>query len=91
MGRKVFVSYKYKDNNVQALPNVNQPTWPCDYVNYIRDVILSADDIYKGEDSDEDLSSWSENRIWEHLKSKIYDRRHGRCTEKIYARSDQLF
>lgn len=35
MGRKVFVSYKYKDNDVKELPNVTQPTWPCDYVDYI--------------------------------------------------------
>ena len=73
MGRKVFVSYKYKDNNVKAIPNVTQPTWPCDYVNYIKDNVLSNDDIYKGENSDEDISSWSEYAIWEHLKDKIYD------------------
>ncbi|SDY47047.1 MTH538 TIR-like domain [Ruminococcaceae bacterium YAD3003] len=73
MGRKVFVSYKYKDNNVQSLWGVTPPTWPCDYVDYIRKYILSNDDIYKGEDSDEDISSWSENAIWNHLKNKIYD------------------
>ena len=73
MGRKVFVSYKYIDNNVQALPNVTPPTWPCDYVNYIRDNILSDDDIYKGENQGEDISYWDDNRIWEHLKNKIYD------------------
>jgi len=73
MGRKIFVSYKYKDNNVKAIPNVTQPTWPCDYVNYIRDNVLSNDDIYKGENNDEDISSWSEYAIWEHLKDKIYD------------------
>ena len=39
MGRKVFVSYKYKDNDVKELPNVTQPTWPCDYVDYIRPLI----------------------------------------------------
>lgn len=73
MGRKIFVSYKYKDNDVEKMPNVNQPTWPCDYVNYIKDNILSDDDIYKGEESDNDISSWSEDAIWEHLKNKIYD------------------
>lgn len=73
MGRKVFVSYKYKDNDVKELPNVTQPTWPCDYVDYIRNNVLKDDDIYKGENSDEDISTWSEDKIWDHLKEKIYD------------------
>ena len=73
MGRKVFVSYKYKDSNVKTIPNVTPPTWPCDYVDYIKNNVLSSDDIYKGENSDEDISSWSEDAIWEHLKDKIYD------------------
>lgn len=73
MGRKVFVSYKYKDYDVEMLPDVTQPTWPCDYVDYIKNVVLSDDDIYKGEDSDEDISTWSEEAIWNHLKDKIYD------------------
>lgn len=73
MGRKVFVSYKFKDSDVKALPNVTQPTWPCDYVDHIKNHILSDDDIYKGETSNEDVSLWDDNRIWEYLKDKIYD------------------
>lgn len=73
MGRKIFVSYKYKDYDVKMLPDVTQPTWPCDYVDYIKNNVLSSDDIYKGEDSNEDISSWSEDEIWDHLKGKIYD------------------
>ena len=73
MGRKVFVSYKYKDNDVKIIPGVIQPTWPCDYVDYIQNKVLSSDDIYKGEKSDEDISDWDEVDIWEHLKDKIYD------------------
>lgn len=73
MGRKVFVSYKYKDPDVKMIPGVTQPTWPCDYVDYIKNNVLSSDDIYKGENSDEDISSWSEDAIWGHLKDKIYD------------------
>ena len=73
MGRKVFVSYKYKDSNVATIPNVTQPTWPCDYVDLISKNILSSDDIYKGETSDEDISNLVEYLIWEHLKTKIYD------------------
>ena len=73
MGRKIFISYKYKDNDVKELSGVQQPTWPCDYVNYIVNNILQEDDIYKGEKSDEDISSWSDDAIWNHLKDKIYD------------------
>ena len=73
MGRKIFVSYKYKDSDVEELSGVASPTWPCDYVNYIVNNILQKDDIYKGENSDEDISSWTEDAIWEHLKDKIYD------------------
>lgn len=73
MVRKIFVSYKYKDNDVKMISGVTQPTWPCDYVNYIKNTVLSDDDIYKGEESDEDISSWNEDDIWEHLKDKIYD------------------
>lgn len=73
MGRKVFVSYKFKDYDVEVMPDVTQPTWPCDYVDYIKNNVLASDDIYKGENSDEDISSWSEDEIWNHLKDKIYD------------------
>lgn len=73
MGRKVFVSYKYKDNDVKVMTDVTQPTWPCDYVDYIQNKVLSSDDIYKGENSDEDISFWSEDAIWSHLRDKIYD------------------
>ena len=73
LGRKIFVSYKYKDYDVKVMTNVTQPTWPCDYVDYIKNKVLSSDDIYKGEESDEDISSWTEEAIWNHLKDKIYD------------------
>lgn len=73
MGRKIFVSYKYKDYDVKELTGIKPPTWPCDYVDYIKDNILADDDIYKGENSDEDISSWEDDQIWEHLKDKIFD------------------
>ena len=73
MGKKVFVSYKYKDEDVKMMRDAIQPTWVCDYVNYIQKYVLSGDDIYKGEKSDEDISDWDEDEIWEHLKNKIYD------------------
>jgi len=73
MGRKIFVSYKYTDYNVQALSSATPPTWPCDYVDYIQNKILASGDVYKGEKSDEDLSYLSDDAIWSHLKDKIYD------------------
>ncbi len=73
MGHKIFVSYKYQDYDVKKIPTVMQPTCPCDYVDQIQSRILSSDDIYKGEKSGEDISAWSDDRIWEHLKTKIYD------------------
>lgn len=73
MGKKIFISYKYIDYDVKALANVTQPTWPSDYVNLIKDGVLTNDDIYKGENNDEDISSWPEYKIWNHLKDKIYD------------------
>lgn len=73
MGRKVFISYKYKDSDVQTILRAPQPTWPCDYVDFIQSRVLSDADIYKGEKSDEDISNWSEDAIWRHLKDKIYD------------------
>ena len=54
IGGKIFVSYKYKDNHVKMMPNVTQPTCSCDYVDYIKDKVLCDDDI----------SSWSEDAIW---------------------------
>ena len=57
MGRKVFVSYKYHDRDVKEIPGVPIYTECSDYVNYIRNNILSyTDDMYKGENTDEDLS-----------------------------------
>ena len=75
MGRKIFVSYKYKDSNVEELEDAVSPTWPNDYVSYIQEHIINdkSDNIYKGEQSDDDLSDKSEDYIWEHLKDKIYD------------------
>ena len=73
MGHKIFVSYKYNDTNVENLSYLLGTTAVHDYVDYIQNRILNDDDIYKGEKSDEDISSWNEDDIWEHLKDKIYE------------------
>lgn len=73
MARKVFVSYKYKDNDVQSLATTQHPpTWPCDYVAHIEEHVLGKN-IYKGENQDEGLSKCSDDYIWSHLKDKLYD------------------
>ena len=73
MARKVFVSYKYKDGDVQPLATTRQPpTWPCDYVEYLENHVLDGH-VYKGEKQDDDLSGYSDDYIWGHLKDKIWD------------------
>lgn len=75
MGRKIFISYKYKDSDVKKITDdfFHQDTVR-DYVNKIEELIdTSTDHIYKGEHDDEDLSHLSEEQIWESLKNKIYD------------------
>lgn len=75
-GRKVFVSYKYKDNNVQYIrTSAGLESNPNAYVKYIKERIFNSnsDNIYKGESPEEDLSGKEPDYIWEHLKDKIYD------------------
>lgn len=73
MGKKVFVSYKYRDNDVRHLENT--PWWRTtivrDYVDILEEK-LGKDNIYCGEHNNEDLSEYSEDYIWEHLKDKIF-------------------
>lgn len=74
MGHKIFISYKYADNDVQ---HIRGEWWETntvrDYVNVIEQKIDSSDHIYKAESDDEDLSQLSETTIWEKLKTRIYD------------------
>ncbi|MDX8338830.1 TIR domain-containing protein [Draconibacterium sp. IB214405] len=72
MGRKIFVSYKYRDNNVYPL-NYNYGTTVRSYVDKLEEYFDSTDNIYKGESDNEDLSQLSENAIWERLKNRIFD------------------
>ena len=73
MGYKVFVSYKYGDNNVKMIYKYNKIIKTSrDYVDILMDEI-GKDNIYKGEENNEDLSHLSEDTIWEKLKDKIYD------------------
>ena len=71
-GHKIFVSYKFKDDNILTIPRIWNTTVR-DYVNEFEDILNKSDHIYKGEHDDEDLSTLSEEAIWEKLKDRIYD------------------
>jgi hypothetical protein len=69
MGRKVFVSYKHNDTNVQYLNSYGDTARA--YVDYLIDNRLN-DEIYKGEEN-EDLSQFKDDTIKNRLKNKIHD------------------
>lgn len=75
MGKKIFVSYKYADSNVQRLATTpwNETTTVRSYVDELENYFDRTNDIYKGESNDEDLSQYTEDQIWEKLKDRIYD------------------
>jgi len=82
MGRKVFVSYKYGDTQVQDL-NIYEDGWfgqrvkvetkARHYVNELTKILDSEDHIYKGEDDGESLAGFSDETIASKLRDKIYD------------------
>ena len=72
MGRKIFVSYKYADNQVENMSPWTDSTVR-DYVDEFESLIDSSDHIYKGESDGESLAGLSEDVIWEKLKNRIYD------------------
>lgn len=72
MGRKIFVSYKYADSNVENL-NIFENSTVRNYVDKFEEKVAGADDIFKGESDGEDLSYLSDDGIWEELKNRIYD------------------
>lgn len=72
MGKKIFVSYKYADDQVENLSLYANSTVR-DYVDKFEEKVDSSDDIYKGESDDEDLSELTDDTIWEKLKDRIYD------------------
>lgn len=73
MGRKIFVSYKYADNNVKNITGSIYGSTVRDYVDKIEELLDDSDHIYKGESDGEDLSKLSDDTIWEKLKNRIYD------------------
>ncbi|WP_088224928.1 TIR domain-containing protein [Desulfosporosinus sp. FKB] len=73
MGRKIFISYKYADDDVYNITDSSNGCTVRDYVDKIEDTIDSSDHVYKGESDGEDLSLLSDETIWEKLKNRIYD------------------
>ncbi|EOU1777019.1 TIR domain-containing protein [Clostridium perfringens] len=74
MGNKIFVSYKYADDNVK---NITGDFWTSctvrDYVDEVEKVLKDTNHIYKGESDGEDLSKLSDGTIWDKLKKRIRD------------------
>lgn len=72
LGKKIFVSYKYADDQVKDLV-LGENSTVRDYVDEFEEKLDSSDNIYKGESEGEDLSNLSDDTIWEKLKNRIYD------------------
>ena len=86
MGKKIFVSYKYSDSQVQDL-NISEnakdflgnlrrqkvTTTARHYVDKIDELLEAGDHIYKGEDDDEDMGTLEDATIGSKLGDKIFD------------------
>ncbi|SRR5258708_40352712 len=72
MGKSIFVTYKYSDANVQALPRIFGPTTARDYVDEITTLISSEDHIYKGENDGESMQTLKDTTIGSKLGDKIF-------------------
>lgn len=59
MGKKIFVSYKFADNQVENL-SIYENSTVRDYVTKFEEILDPSDNIYKGESDGEDLSNLSE-------------------------------
>lgn len=76
MGKKIFVSYKYADDNVAFLEEYNHfglYSTARNYVDYLQDRNFSGDDLNKAENDNEDLSKFKDTTIKSKLRDKIWD------------------
>ena len=81
MGRKIFVTYKYSDSQVQDLDIHEHNGWGTSkiqttarhYVDKLSEILENDDHIYKGEDDGESLANFSDDHISSKLRDKIFD------------------
>ena len=74
MARKVFVSYKYSDSQVQDLdPSEETTTTARHYVDKLSEKLEKDDHIFKGEGDDESMESLADSTIGSKLGDKIFD------------------
>jgi len=72
MGHKIFVSYKYADDQVANLSGQNNSTVR-DYVGDLESYVDSSSHVFKEESDGEDLSQLSQDTIWDKLRDRIFD------------------
>lgn len=74
MARKIFISYKYADSEVRALPGGGLVgTRARNYVDLLQAHLDANDHINKGENDDESLQGFKEEYIESKLRAKIFD------------------
>ena len=82
MGRKVFVSYKYADTQVQDLKLYEESIWfgkqkvqtkARHYVDKLAEILDNEDHIFKGEEDGQSLADFSDDHIASKLRDKIFD------------------
>ena len=73
MGRKIFVSYKHNDPNVEPLYGSGNKTTVRNYVDELEELLEAGDHIYRGEESNDDLSGLGKKAIRRRLAEKLFD------------------
>lgn len=76
MPRKIFVSYKYSDNQVAPLDiavNQQEATQGRHYVTVLEEKLKDKEHVFKGERDDEPLDGFKNETIESKLRAKIFD------------------